>query len=515
MPDALIDLVSLVGPREVVAERLAAYRDAGVGTLLVSPLGYTREQQFEQLADARGAGRLSRGLTARADPERSPLRIFLGAFGQPGHAFPMLALGTAAGPARPPGDLRDLGAVARARRRRGHGVRRRRPSTRSFPTQEQPLTPYEAVVRATAPTRAAIAAGAGRGRARHPHAGARARRRARGRAGRDTRPPPVSGDAPRASPPYSIGARLPRTQAGAPFWGVFERPAREGACGRDATSSTRRGGGWGCRRSSGCTAASARALPGRDVPAARVPARVAASTRTSSARCSGSRRRPTVEPPPGDEPLVVVAPSTSHDPGQRLLRAALEGLRGSDVRVLPSRTAARSPASARTNGRARLVNWMSYGRTIGAVRAGHLPRRLTAPSPARSARRPGAGCAAQRRHGRERRPSRLGGPRGTAAVAVALATDAAPRRGARTRAGGRLRCACRGGRRLGGGQRRRHSRRRAGRGTGIGSGAAGTRRRSAYYYARTAAPHWGVAQWQSSRLLIERLWVRVPPPQLL
>jgi F420-dependent oxidoreductase-like protein len=49
IPDALIDLVSLVGPREMVAERLAAYRDAGVGTLLVSPLGHTREQQFEQL----------------------------------------------------------------------------------------------------------------------------------------------------------------------------------------------------------------------------------------------------------------------------------------------------------------------------------------------------------------------------------------------------------------------------------------------------------------------------------
>jgi F420-dependent oxidoreductase-like protein len=49
VPDALIDLVSLVGPREMVAERIAAYRDAGVGTLLVSPLGYTREEQFEQL----------------------------------------------------------------------------------------------------------------------------------------------------------------------------------------------------------------------------------------------------------------------------------------------------------------------------------------------------------------------------------------------------------------------------------------------------------------------------------
>ena len=49
IPDALIDLVSLVGPRAQVAERLAAYRDAGVGTLLASPLGFSREQQFEQM----------------------------------------------------------------------------------------------------------------------------------------------------------------------------------------------------------------------------------------------------------------------------------------------------------------------------------------------------------------------------------------------------------------------------------------------------------------------------------
>jgi F420-dependent oxidoreductase-like protein len=49
VPDGLVDLVSLVGPPEMVAERLAAYREAGVGTLLASPLAATREQQFEQL----------------------------------------------------------------------------------------------------------------------------------------------------------------------------------------------------------------------------------------------------------------------------------------------------------------------------------------------------------------------------------------------------------------------------------------------------------------------------------
>ena len=86
-----------------------------------------------------------------------PRRIFLGAFGQPGHAFPMLALG-------------------RRLVERGHQVtfetweRWREPVDAAgmefvpapeypvFPTAERPLKPYQAVVRATEPTRAAIAA---------------------------------------------------------------------------------------------------------------------------------------------------------------------------------------------------------------------------------------------------------------------------------------------------------------------------------------------------------------------
>src|SRR3954453_18329755 len=41
-----------------------------------------------------------------------------------------------------------------------------------------------------------------------------------------------------------------------------------------------------------------------------------------------------VELPPGDEPLVLVAPSTAQDPEQRMLVAALEGLAEMPVRVL-------------------------------------------------------------------------------------------------------------------------------------------------------------------------------------
>jgi F420-dependent oxidoreductase-like protein len=52
LPDELIDMVSLCGPREVVRDRLAVYRDAGVGTMLISPMAFTTEDRVAQLRDA-------------------------------------------------------------------------------------------------------------------------------------------------------------------------------------------------------------------------------------------------------------------------------------------------------------------------------------------------------------------------------------------------------------------------------------------------------------------------------
>jgi len=49
LPDELIDMVALCGPPDHVRERLAVYRDAGVGTLGVSPLAFTREDRLTQL----------------------------------------------------------------------------------------------------------------------------------------------------------------------------------------------------------------------------------------------------------------------------------------------------------------------------------------------------------------------------------------------------------------------------------------------------------------------------------
>jgi F420-dependent oxidoreductase-like protein len=49
LPGELIDHVSLCGPRDVVRERLAVFHDAGVGTLMISPMAWSREERLEQL----------------------------------------------------------------------------------------------------------------------------------------------------------------------------------------------------------------------------------------------------------------------------------------------------------------------------------------------------------------------------------------------------------------------------------------------------------------------------------
>jgi alkanesulfonate monooxygenase SsuD/methylene tetrahydromethanopterin reductase-like flavin-dependent oxidoreductase (luciferase family) len=49
IPDELIDMVSLAGPADVVRDRLAAFRDAGVGTLMITPMAFTRDERIEQL----------------------------------------------------------------------------------------------------------------------------------------------------------------------------------------------------------------------------------------------------------------------------------------------------------------------------------------------------------------------------------------------------------------------------------------------------------------------------------
>jgi F420-dependent oxidoreductase-like protein len=49
LPDGLIDAVCIVGPRDRARDRLASYRAAGVGTLIVWPMGSTARTRRDQL----------------------------------------------------------------------------------------------------------------------------------------------------------------------------------------------------------------------------------------------------------------------------------------------------------------------------------------------------------------------------------------------------------------------------------------------------------------------------------
>src|SRR5215218_912730 len=49
LPGELLDKVSLCGPPDVVRERLAVFRDAGVGTLMISPMAWSFGDRLEQL----------------------------------------------------------------------------------------------------------------------------------------------------------------------------------------------------------------------------------------------------------------------------------------------------------------------------------------------------------------------------------------------------------------------------------------------------------------------------------
>ena len=76
---------------------------------------------------------------------------------------------------------------------------------------------------------------------------------------------------------------------------------------------------------------------------------------------------PEIELPPGDLPLVLVAPSTAHDSGNHLVRTALKALATEPVRVVATtnRVAPQSPIEVPAN--AVLVDWLSYTQLMPAA----------------------------------------------------------------------------------------------------------------------------------------------------
>lgn len=76
---------------------------------------------------------------------------------------------------------------------------------------------------------------------------------------------------------------------------------------------------------------------------------------------------PEIELPPGEEPLVLVAPSTAHDSGNHLVRTALAALAHEPVRLVATtnRVVPQRPIEIPAN--AVLVDWLSYSQLMPAA----------------------------------------------------------------------------------------------------------------------------------------------------
>lgn len=299
----------------------------------------------------------------------SSLRLLLGAFGDPGHAFPMIALG-------------------RALVERGHDVTLQTwerwrthveaegmtfapaPEYHVFPIpalgedgRPQPLDFYEAVVYATRDTLPLV-------RELAPDAVVSdILTLGPSLAGEiekvpcATLVPHVNPEGEYGFPIYSFGARFPRTALGRRLWHHAHFPVRRGLeSGRQALNRTREQVG----------------LPPLDYPhggTSRELALIATFPQLEYPRAWPSHMHVVgpllweppaddVDLPPGDDPLVLVAPSTSQDPDHRLLHAALRGLADAPVRVLATwnRRLPSRPLPVPSN--ATVVDWVSYARTI-------------------------------------------------------------------------------------------------------------------------------------------------------
>ena len=290
-------------------------------------------------------------------------RILLAASGDPGHAFPAIALGRALA-------LHGHDAWLETDERwHGHAEREglrvaAAPGLPVLPSAGRRLRPYAATAHAATATRALV-------REVEPDlvvadvlsvaAGLAAELEARPWA---TLVPHLLPLPEPGLPPFSCGARPPRTRAGRRAWAALDplwlRAIRSG---RDELNAVRRRLGLaplphllpGLSRTLTLVATFPQLEPPRATP-------------PPFARVTGpllwELPAEHVDPPEGDEPLVIVAPSTSQDRGQRMLRAALEGLADEPVRVLAVHGPRGLPWGVRVPVNTRVVAWASYAHAM-------------------------------------------------------------------------------------------------------------------------------------------------------
>ena len=237
------------------------------------------------------------------------------------------------------------------------------PEYTPFPTDASPLSPYQAVQRAThdtlplvhqtapdaivadiltlAPALAGELAGV-------PVA---------------TLVPHLDPRMPPSSPPFSCGARLPRTAAGRAIWRGADPLLRQGLkLGRRQLNETRARLGLPAQERVHGGISEQLCLVAT-FPQLEYPRDWPARTHVVGPLLWEPPSDP-VAIPDGDGPLVLIAPSTSQDPEHRLLAAALAGLAGMPLRVLASTNRRGHDAPLEVPANATLVDWLSYARTM-------------------------------------------------------------------------------------------------------------------------------------------------------
>jgi UDP:flavonoid glycosyltransferase YjiC (YdhE family) len=290
------------------------------------------------------------------------LKVLLGAFGDPGHAFPMLALGSA---------LVERGhAVALQTWRRWEDdvvaagmTFAPAPEYQVFPTRDRPLKPYAAAVRAAVETRPVVRSFAPDVAVSDVLTPAPALAAELEGVPVATLVPHVHPDLAPGFPAYAVGARLPRTFLGRAMWRAFDPVVARGVQqGRREYNDCRARLGlgplpWlhtGMSRSLTLVATLPQLEYPRDWPSW---LRVVGPLMWEP---PGER----VSPPPGSGPVVLVAPSTAQDPEHRLLRAALAGLASEPVRVIATYNGREPSPPVAVPANAVLVPWLSYSQTM-------------------------------------------------------------------------------------------------------------------------------------------------------
>jgi MGT family glycosyltransferase len=232
-----------------------------------------------------------------------------------------------------------------------------------FPTRERPLKPYEAVVHAVPVTRAALAQAEPDVVVHDILTLAPALAAELEGVPAATLIPHVHPTSPPAFPPYAMGCRPARTAIGRAVWRRLEPVVRRGLeQGRSELNQTRSRLGlapterlYGGLSERLCLVATFPALeyPREWPPEVHVVGPLLWEPPYGE-----------VAEPPGDAPLVLVAVSTAQDPDHELLRAALLGLARQPVRVLAATNRKPLQRPVRVPDNARLVDWVSYSRTM-------------------------------------------------------------------------------------------------------------------------------------------------------